>query len=88
VIADAVSHTQAYELGGTLAPFDCYLTLRGLKTLPLRMDRHERNATRIAEFLADHPATKRVIYPGLTSHPRHDAAEAVHLSSGEVVLGV
>lgn len=85
MIADAVSHTQAYELGGTLAPFDCYLTLRGLKTLPLRMDRHERNATRIAEFLADHPATKRVIYPGLTSHPQHDLARTQMDGFGGIV---
>lgn len=73
-IAGAVTHTQAYTLGGTLAPFDCYLTLRGLRTFPLRMDRHEANAAGVAAYLRDHPATVRVNYPGLDEHPQHDLA--------------
>ena len=73
-IADAANHTQAYDFGGTFAPFDCYLTLRGLRTFPLRMDRHETNAMAIATYLADHPAIVQVNYPGLQSHPQYDLA--------------
>ena len=57
-------------------PFDVYLTLRGLKTLAVRMDRHCANARRIAPFLVDHPAVGEVYYPGLASHPQHDLAAA------------
>ncbi|NKE37527.1 aminotransferase class I/II-fold pyridoxal phosphate-dependent enzyme [Natronococcus sp. JC468] len=73
--AEDIAHTQSYNLGGTLAPFDSYLTLRGLRTFPLRMDRHETNAAKIATYLADHPATIRVNYPGLESHAQHNLAE-------------
>jgi cystathionine gamma-synthase len=48
--------------------------MRGLKTLALRMERHSENATRVAEFLAEHPAVDTVLYPGLPSHPNHDVA--------------
>ena len=61
-------------IGAVPGPLDCFLTLRGLKTLPLRMERHSANAQRIAEFLADHPSVKRVLYPGLEDHPGHDVA--------------
>jgi cystathionine beta-lyase/cystathionine gamma-synthase len=60
--------------GGVPSPFDCWLTLRGLKTLELRMQRHAENAAAIAEALATHPAVKRVYFPGLPSHPNHDVA--------------
>ncbi|HEX7229184.1 MAG TPA: cystathionine gamma-synthase [Candidatus Binatia bacterium] len=60
--------------GATPSPFDCFLTLRGLKTLALRMREHEKNATQIAEFLQDHPRVRRVHYPGLDNHPGHDVA--------------
>jgi cystathionine gamma-synthase len=56
------------------SPFDCYLVLRGLKTLGVRMDRHCENATAVVELLVDHPAVARVLYPGLPDHPGHDAA--------------
>jgi cystathionine beta-lyase/cystathionine gamma-synthase len=75
-IANAVTHTQAYNLGGTLPPFDCYLILRGLRTFPLRMDRHETNATKMATYLNDHPAVVQVNYPGLPDHPQHDLARS------------
>ena len=61
-------------VGAVPGPQDCYLTLRGLKTLPLRMQRHQENAGRIAQFLAQHPRVERVIYPGLESHPQHQLA--------------
>jgi len=56
-------------------PFDCYLTLRGLKTLSLRMERHSANARLLAEWLAAQPHVEKVFYPGLPSHPGHDLAK-------------
>lgn len=60
--------------GGVPGPFDAYLTMRGLKTLVLRMRQHSENAALIAEFLDGHPAVQTVLYPGLPSHPNHDVA--------------
>jgi cystathionine beta-lyase/cystathionine gamma-synthase len=60
--------------GAVLAPFDCWLVMRGIKTLAVRMRRTEENARRIAEFLEGHPKVKRTVYPGLASHPQHDLA--------------
>jgi cystathionine gamma-lyase len=60
--------------GATLSPFDSYLTMRGLKTLSVRMEQHQRNAFAVAEFLEQHPKVNKVLYPGLTSHPQHDLA--------------
>ncbi|HYY93586.1 MAG TPA: PLP-dependent transferase, partial [Pyrinomonadaceae bacterium] len=61
-------------LGAALGPFDAWLMLRGLRTLSLRVERHNRNASALAEFLDDHPAVKTVHYPGLKSHPQHELA--------------
>jgi cystathionine beta-lyase/cystathionine gamma-synthase len=58
--------------GAIPGPFDCWLCLRGVKTLALRMERHERNAGAIAEWLTGQPKLKRILYPGLTSHPGHE----------------
>ena len=55
-------------------PFDAWLTLRGVKTLAVRMERHSDNAERIAELLAAHPGVEQVFYPGLPSHPGHEVA--------------
>jgi cystathionine gamma-synthase len=60
--------------GGVPGPFDAFLTLRGIKTLALRMERHSDNAEKIVEFLDGHPAISQVIYPGLESHPSHAVA--------------
>lgn len=60
--------------GAVPGPFDAYLTYRGLKTLPLRMQRHCENAMRVAEFLNDHKAVATVLYPGLSSHPGYQVA--------------
>jgi cystathionine gamma-synthase len=60
--------------GAVPGPFDAYLTMRGLKTLALRMQRHSENGAAVAEFLADHPAVSSVLYPGLPDHPGHDVA--------------
>ena len=60
--------------GAVPSPFDCYLLLRGIKTLGVRMDRHCDNARAVAEHLDGHPAVDRVLYPGLPDHPGHDIA--------------
>ena len=61
-------------VGSILGPFDSFLALRGLKTLAVRMERHCENALELARFLDRHPRVRRVIYPGLKSHPQHDLA--------------
>jgi cystathionine gamma-synthase len=61
-------------VGGVPGPQDCFLVLRGLKTLAIRMEAHCRNAGRVAEFLAAHDKVKRLYYPGLAMHPGHDIA--------------
>jgi cystathionine gamma-synthase len=61
--------------GGVPGPLDCYLALRGAKTLAVRMDRHCANAAKIAEWLSSHRAVARVLYPGLSSHPGHEIAK-------------
>lgn len=62
-------------LGITGAPFDAFLTLRGLRTLPLRMKQHQANAEAVVELLKDHPAVASVNYPGLPDHPQHELAK-------------
>jgi cystathionine gamma-lyase/cystathionine beta-lyase len=61
--------------GGIAGPFDSFLVLRSLKTLPLRMERHCHNARMLAEWLQHHPRVKQVIYPGLSTHPQHQLAK-------------
>ena len=62
--------------GGVPGPMDCWLALRGTKTLAVRMERHDANARALAEFLAGHRGVSRVFYPGLASHPQHALAKA------------
>jgi len=62
-------------IGGTPGPMDSFLVLRGVKTLHLRMQRHQENAFKIAEWLGGHPLVSKVTYPGLTSHPQHALAK-------------
>jgi methionine-gamma-lyase len=64
----------ALVAGATLSPFDGWLLLRGLRTLGLRVERHNRNGMALARFLEHHPKVARVYYPGLPSHPQHDLA--------------
>jgi cystathionine beta-lyase/cystathionine gamma-synthase len=71
--------------GATASPFDCWLTLRGLKTLSLRVRRHNENALAIAQALESHPAVARVHYPGLASHPGHEIAKRQMSGFGGVV---
>lgn len=72
-------------VGAVLSPFDSYLTIRGIKTLGLRMQRHEVNALLIGEFLEKHPNVTKVIYPGLKSHPQHELAKRQTSGSGGII---
>ena len=72
-------------IGAVPAPLDCWLTLRGLKTLELRVLRHAENAARIASALSAHPRVRRVYYPGLASHPGHDLAQRQMHGFGGIV---
>ncbi len=60
--------------GGVMSPFECFLVLRGIKTLPLRIQQHEENGRAVAEFLSTHPKVSKLAYPGLKSHPQYDLA--------------
>lgn len=71
--------------GGVAGPFDAYLVLRGIKTLALRMERHQANAQRMAEWLAAQPLAERVFYPGLADHPGHALAARQMAGFGGVV---
>lgn len=61
-------------VGAVPAPLDCFLVMRGIKTLGIRMERHSANGLAIAQFLEDHPSVRRVLYPGLESHPQYALA--------------
>jgi cystathionine gamma-synthase len=73
-LAAMIGFTQN-AVGAVPSPVDCYLVQRGLKTLPIRMDRHCDNARAVVEVLTDHPAVARVLWPGLPGHPGHDVAK-------------
>ena len=62
------------HLGGTISPFNAWLIQRGLATLPIRMEAHEKNAMAVASFLEQHRSIEAVLYPGLPSHPQHELA--------------
>jgi cystathionine gamma-synthase len=83
-LADELDFT-ANAHGTVSAPFDSWLVLRGAKTLPVRLRQHETNARAIAHFLDDHPAVKRVCYPGLRDHPGHDIARRQQNGYGGMV---
>jgi cystathionine gamma-lyase len=71
--------------GAILGPFDSFLALRGLKTLPLRMERHQTSADTLARWLARHGAVEKVLYPGLPSHPQHELAARQMGGGGGIV---
>ena len=83
-LADKV-HFLLNGMGTNAAPFDSWLRLRGLKTLPLRMKKHAENAMAIAEFLEDHPKVSEVYYPGLPTHPGYEIAKKQMDGFGGVV---
>ncbi|MCP5020547.1 MAG: cystathionine gamma-synthase [bacterium] len=83
-LADELAHYQN-SVGGTPGPMDCFLVMRGIKTLPLRMDRHAENAMAIAKHLEAHPSVDRVFYPGLPSHPEHELCKRQMKNGGGMV---
>jgi cystathionine gamma-lyase len=83
-LADRLGYLQN-AIGGVTGPFDSFLVLRALKTLPLRMERHCENAAAVADYLAGHEKIERVYYPGLPGHPNHEvAARQMHGFGGMV----
>jgi cystathionine gamma-lyase len=87
-LAERIAYLQN-ALGAVPGPFDSYLTLRGIKTLALRMERHCANGLAVAQFLEQHPAVERVFYPGLASHPQHALARRQMTSGyGGIVTAV
>ena len=85
-LASQVAYLQN-SCGGIAGPFDSFLVLRSLKTLSLRMERHCDNANHLAHWLNKHPQVKKVIYPGLTSHPQHELAkEQMHDFGGMISM--
>jgi cystathionine gamma-synthase/methionine-gamma-lyase len=90
VAVSAENKSRLFELnklvGSVLGPFEAWLALRGLKTLPLRMRQQCENAQRVAEWLSSHPRVTKVNYPGLPAHPQHDLA--AHLFEGKGSGGV
>jgi cystathionine gamma-lyase len=89
VTADPALHEQLKffqnAVGAVPAPMDCFLTLRGVKTLAVRMDRHCQSAVQIAEYFSKHPKIARVCFPGLPSHPGHDVAKRQMKAFGAMV---
>jgi cystathionine gamma-synthase len=78
-------HFLVNALGQGASPFDCWLVLRGIKTLSLRMKAHEKNARAVAEFLGGHRQVEKVYYPGLKNHPHHDLAKRQQHGFGGMV---
>ena len=79
LIGSKPEHKDRYLLvqkaaGAVMSPFDCYLVLRGIKTMPLRIQQHEENGQAVADFLAQHKKVSRLAYPGLKDHPQHELA--------------
>jgi cystathionine gamma-lyase len=84
LLADRLGFLQN-AVGGVLDPFSSFLALRGVKTLPLRMERHGANGMAVAQFLEGHKAVDKVIYPGLASHPQHEVAKRQMANGGGMV---
>ncbi|MEV6397756.1 cystathionine gamma-synthase [Streptomyces sp. NPDC051907] len=85
---ETVGEELAYHqnaMGAVAGPFDAWLVLRGIKTLPVRMDRHSENAARVAEMLTQHSKVTQVLYPGLPEHPGHEVAAKQMKSFGGMV---
>ena len=88
---DDLAETLGYlqnAVGSIAGPFDSFLALRALKTLPLRMAQHSKNAQLVAEYLEKHPAVDRVLYPGLASHPQHELAARQMSGFGGMVTAI
>jgi methionine-gamma-lyase len=77
-------HT-AKNMGGSITPFSSWLIIRGMKTLPIRMDRHNENAMAVAKFLQGHDTIKKVTYPGLCDHPQYELARRQMSGAGGII---
>jgi len=82
--ADKLAFVQK-AAGAILSPFECWLVLRGVKTLAVRMEQHDRSGRVVAEFLARHKKVKKVFYPGLPEHPQHDLAQRQMTGFGSMI---
>ena len=82
--ADKLAFVQK-AAGAILSPFECWLVLRGVKTLAVRMEQHDRSGRMVAEFLARHKKVKKVFYPGLAEHPQHDLAQQQMTGFGSMI---
>lgn len=90
LIGSRPHHKERFNLvlkaaGGVLSPFECFLVLRGIKTLAVRMKAHEENGRAVAGFLSTHPKVSRLAYPGLTSHPQHELAKRQQRGFGSMM---
>jgi cystathionine beta-lyase/cystathionine gamma-synthase len=82
--ADQLAFIQK-SAGAILSPFECWLVLRGVKTLAVRMEQHDKNGRAVAEFLAGHKKVKAVFYPGLPDHPQHELAKRQMWGFGSMI---
>ena len=82
---DELRGTVLRDIGGIISPLNAWLLVRGLKTLAIRMERHQENAFEIAKYLTFHPKIERVWYPGLTTHPQHELAKKQMTGFGGIV---
>lgn len=82
--ADKLAFVQK-AAGAILSPFECWLVLRGVKTLAVRMEQHDRSGRLVAEFLAHHKKVEKVFYPGLPEHPQHDLAQQQMTGFGSMI---
>jgi len=82
---DELRGTVLRDIGGIISPLNAWLLVRGLKTLAIRMERHQENAFEIAKYLTFHPKIERVWYPGLTTHPQHELAKKQMSGFGGIV---
>jgi cystathionine beta-lyase/cystathionine gamma-synthase len=90
LVSSRPEHAEAFAFaqkstGGVPSPFECFLVLRGIKTLAVRMERHESNARRIAEYLAGHRKVQRVLYPGLPDHPGYEIQKRQACGFGSMI---
>jgi cystathionine gamma-lyase len=86
-LAERVAFRQN-SIGAVPSPLDCFLTLRGVKTLAIRMRQHDKSARRVASFLEEHPSVERVFYPGLRSHPQFELAKRQMSGAGGMISAV
>ncbi|HTK96029.1 MAG TPA: PLP-dependent aspartate aminotransferase family protein [Terriglobales bacterium] len=90
IICTKPEHAEKFQFvqkssGAIMSPFECWLVLRGVKTLAVRMEQHDRNGRAVAAYLEAHPKVERVFYPGLKSHPQHDLAKRQASGFGSMI---